>query len=226
MHPLPWFQTTRLAVLAVLLGGHCAVGQTESDANDADIRQIRETFGVPDDDFGVLKITKKLYGSEIVGIYARAPYLYADTLCVFETHTKLGKKVDDVIQWRADSESVGIKYWFATPPGHCEAVYGEDVPNAVHVNDPIDIDSVLAIMKYERGLIQQAIARPDGAQFGEWMDSRLVDISLVDRLQDLPVDGPFFAAMYSLPSRWHGPVVYFRVVDGRFQIEKVSSWTV
>lgn len=214
----------KLVIGFALLCGHCAVGQSEVDSVDPDLRQIRETFGVPGDNSGVLKVTKKYYGSEIEGIYVREPYLYADRLCVFERHTKLGTKVGDIIEWRENSESVGIKYWFATPPGHCEAIFGEEVPNAVHVNDPIDIDSVLAIMDFERGLIQQAIARPDGARFGEWMDSRLVDISLVDSLQDLPIDGPFFGAMYSLPSKVHGPVVYFRDVDGRFQIEKVSSW--
>ena len=207
-----------------MISGISAIVQGETSSNDSDLQQIRETFNVPDDDHGVLTITKRNYGSEIEGIYVRVPYLYKDRLCVFERHTKLGTKVENVIQWVADSESVSFQYWFATPVGYCDASGDEDVPNAVHVNDPIDIDSVLEIMEFERGLIQQAIARLDGAQYGEWMDSSLTEISLTERLQDLPIDGPFFGASYRLPYKTHGPVVYFRRVDGQFKIEKVGAW--
>jgi hypothetical protein len=219
----------KLAILTALICGHGAVAQSEINSADSDLRQIRETFNVPDDDHGVLKVSKRVYesdeyGTSVTGIYVRVPYLYKDKLCVLEKHTKLGTKVDNVIQWRADSESVNLQYWFAATTGDCDVSSDEDVPNAVHVNDPIDIDSVLEIMEFERGLIQQAIARLDGAQFGEWMDSHLTEISIAERLQDLPVDGPFFGASYSLQFKTHGPVVYFRRVDDQFQIEKVGSW--
>ena len=157
-------QIFRLAMLAALICGHSAVVQSEINSTDLDLQQIRETFDVPDDDLGVLTVTKIDHGSEIEGIYVRAPYLYKNRLCVLERRTKLGTKADNVIQWRADSESVGFQYWFAAPLDYCDAGSDEDVPNAVYVNYPIDIDSVLAIMDFERGLIQQAIARLDGAQ--------------------------------------------------------------
>lgn len=229
MRLLNWPNFFKLSLLASLICGHGVAASREGKSSDSDIQQIRKTFNVSDDDHGVLKITKRVYESDeygisVTGIYVRVPYLYKDKLCVLERHTKLGTKVDNVIQWRADSESVSFQYWFAAPLGYCDASSDEDVPNAVHVNYPIDIDSVLAIMEFERGLIQQAIARIDGAQYGEWMDSRLTEISLAQRLQDLPVDGPFFGASYSLPFKTHGPTVYFRRVGNQFQIEKVGSW--
>lgn len=219
----------KLLMLVVLINGQYSVAETETTSSDPDIQEIRNTFNVPDDDHGVLKVTKRISESDehstyVTGIYVRVPYLYKDKLCVFERHTKLGTKVDGVIQWRADSESVSFRYWFAGPPRYCDASADEEVPNSVIVNDPVDIDSVLAIMDFERGLIQQAIARLDGAQFGEWMDSRITMISLTERLHDLQIDGPFFGASYSLPFKTHGPTVYFRRVDGQFKIEKVGSW--
>ena len=69
----------KLAILTALICGHGAVAQSEINSADSDLRQIRETFNVPDDDHGVLKVSKRVYesdeyGTSVTGIYVRVPY--------------------------------------------------------------------------------------------------------------------------------------------------------
>lgn len=220
----------KTAMIAVLFWGNCGVGYSETAISDSDIQQIRDTFSIPIDDRGEFRISKQVLESEelpteVEGLFVREPYLYADDLCVLETYRKLGTQKKGVIQWRDDSGSLSFRYWLTTAtPKKCDASGIDDEPIAVHVNDRIDKDLVHAIMKSERGLILQAIARLDGAQFGEWVYSGISEISSAEWLEDEETDGPFYGASYSLPFRAHGPIVYFRQIDGQFQIVKVGSW--
>ena len=219
----------KLVMLVVLIYGQYAAAETGTAPPDSDIQQIHAAFNLPDDNKGIMNIGKRVYESdehptEVAGYYIREPFMYQNALCVLERYSKLGMKVDGLIQWYEDADTVETRYWLTETPKSCDVTSEEDVPDAVHVNDLVDIESVFIIMSIDRELIQQAIARPDGARFGEWLDARLVGISLPKRLNGKSVDTVIFGAEYSLPGKLEGPIVYFSLLDGRFEIELVGSW--
>lgn len=225
MQFLPRTNVCELIILSLMLYGHYGVANDKIMVDASEIQQIRAALNLPDNDKGVMRVSEYEYeNGQAVGDYTRKPFMYQQILCVLESYSISGTKVDGRIHWNDSGQLSLRRYRLIDSPTSCNFSREDEPADVVYVHDPVKMEVVQMILLNADSLFQQIIALPEGANYGTWLEYRIRTISIPHGQHAKTHSDDLYGISFRSPGKLSGPSAIFRLVGGQFRLESLGFW--
>lgn len=223
-------RATRLIVPVAVALSFGTLAQTSVSPSVAEMAAIYEYFDVAPDDSEVFEIlgyaeTAGKYPRHLKGVFKKPPYLHAESICVLEILTQMGRVIDFDLVWDDDPPYKRLAVWLSNDPSDCIGIKPEQVPAYVHVGSPsIELDVILSILQRDDEILRRAANTPDGKYYGDVTASGFRITEIKRARKDLERDLGDYCVKYDAPKALMGPSICIEFEGQKFVIKSAGDW--